>query len=78
MSILFVKLYNQCWKWEALQYYAGTFYNNNNKPTGPVVSQQPFGDARASGSNDKAGSTQNLLRWVSSRMVHSNPNNKIF
>jgi len=77
MFILFVKLYNQCWKWEALQNCAGTFYINN-KPTGSVVSQQPFGDARASGSNDKAGSTQNLLCWVSSRKVYSNPNNKIF
>ncbi|MFD2543457.1 L-glutamate gamma-semialdehyde dehydrogenase [Lacinutrix gracilariae] len=53
---------------EALQNCAGNFYIND-KPTGAVVGQQPFGGARASGTNDKAGSAQNLLRWVSPRMV---------
>jgi len=45
-----------------------TFYIND-KPTGAVVGQQPFGGARASGTNDKAGSAQNLLRWVSPRLI---------
>ncbi|GAA4886434.1 L-glutamate gamma-semialdehyde dehydrogenase [Flaviramulus aquimarinus] len=53
---------------EALQNAAGNFYIND-KPTGAVVGQQPFGGARASGTNDKAGSAQNLLRWVSPRMI---------
>ena len=52
----------------ALRYSAGNFYIND-KPTGAVVGQQPFGGARASGTNDKAGSAQNLLRWVSPRMI---------
>jgi 1-pyrroline-5-carboxylate dehydrogenase len=47
---------------------AGNFYVND-KPTGAVVGQQPFGGARASGTNDKAGSLLNLLRWVSPRSV---------
>jgi 1-pyrroline-5-carboxylate dehydrogenase len=47
---------------------AGNFYIND-KPTGAVVGQQPFGGARASGTNDKAGSKMNLLRWVSARSV---------
>lgn len=53
---------------KALQNAAGNFYIND-KPTGAVVGQQPFGGARASGTNDKAGSAQNLLRWISPRMV---------
>ncbi len=53
---------------EALQNCAGNFYIND-KPTGAVVGQQPFGGARASGTNDKAGSALNLLRWVSPRMI---------
>ena len=53
---------------EALQNAAGNFYIND-KPTGAVVGQQPFGGARSSGTNDKAGSAQNLLRWVSPRMT---------
>lgn len=52
----------------ALQNSAGNFYIND-KPTGAVVGQQPFGGARASGTNDKAGSSQNLLRWVSPRLI---------
>jgi 1-pyrroline-5-carboxylate dehydrogenase len=52
----------------ALRFAAGNFYVND-KPTGAVVGQQPFGGARASGTNDKAGSAQNLLRWVSARTV---------
>lgn len=52
----------------ALQNSAGNFYIND-KPTGAVVGQQPFGGARASGTNDKAGSAQNLLRWVSPRLI---------
>lgn len=53
---------------KALQNCAGNFYIND-KPTGAVVGQQPFGGARASGTNDKAGSSHNLLRWVSPRMI---------
>ncbi|MGC0362511.1 1-pyrroline-5-carboxylate dehydrogenase [Rhodococcus sp. 27YEA15] len=52
----------------ALRFSAGNFYVND-KPTGAVVGQQPFGGARASGTNDKAGSPQNLLRWASARTV---------
>jgi 1-pyrroline-5-carboxylate dehydrogenase len=51
-----------------LRYAAGNFYIND-KPTGAVVGQQPFGGARASGTNDKAGSPQNLLRWTSQRTI---------
>jgi 1-pyrroline-5-carboxylate dehydrogenase len=51
-----------------LRYAAGNFYLND-KPTGAVVGQQPFGGARASGTNDKAGSILNLLRWVSPRSI---------
>ncbi|MDX1470912.1 MAG: aldehyde dehydrogenase family protein, partial [Flavobacteriaceae bacterium] len=53
---------------KALRNSAGNFYIND-KPTGAVVGQQPFGGARASGTNDKAGSALNLLRWVSPRMI---------
>ncbi len=52
----------------ALRYASGNFYIND-KPTGAMVGQQPFGGARASGTNDKAGSYLNLLRWVSPRTV---------
>jgi 1-pyrroline-5-carboxylate dehydrogenase len=52
----------------ALRHAAGNFYIND-KPTGAVVGQQPFGGARASGTNDKAGSKMNLIRWVSARTV---------
>ncbi|HEV2749008.1 MAG TPA: L-glutamate gamma-semialdehyde dehydrogenase [Gemmatimonadales bacterium] len=55
----------------ALRYAAGNFYIND-KPTGAVVGQQPFGGARASGTNDKAGSLLNLIRWVSPRAVKEN------
>ena len=51
-----------------LENCAGNFYIND-KPSGAVVGQQPFGGARASGTNDKAGSPQNLLRWVSPRLI---------
>ncbi|MBW8360463.1 MAG: L-glutamate gamma-semialdehyde dehydrogenase [Weeksellaceae bacterium] len=54
--------------YKALENAAGNFYIND-KPTGAVVGQQPFGGARASGTNDKAGSKMNLLRWVSVRSV---------
>jgi 1-pyrroline-5-carboxylate dehydrogenase len=53
---------------EALRFAAGNFYIND-KPTGAVVGQQPFGGARASGTNDKAGSILNLVRWVSPRAI---------
>jgi 1-pyrroline-5-carboxylate dehydrogenase len=53
---------------DALRFAAGNYYIND-KPTGAVVGQQPFGGARASGTNDKAGSAQNLLRWVSARSI---------
>ncbi len=52
----------------ALRHAAGNFYIND-KPTGAVVGQQPFGGARASGTNDKAGSKLNLVRWVSARTI---------
>lgn len=52
----------------ALRHSAGNFYIND-KPTGAVVGQQPFGGGRASGTNDKAGSALNLLRWVSPRTI---------
>ncbi len=54
--------------YEALRFTAGNFYIND-KPTGAVVAQQPFGGARASGTNDKAGGPLNLLRWISPRSV---------
>ncbi len=57
----------------ALRNAAGNFYIND-KPTGAVVGQQPFGGARGSGTNDKAGSKQNLLRWVSTRTIKENFN----
>jgi 1-pyrroline-5-carboxylate dehydrogenase len=53
---------------EVLRYAAGNFYVND-KPTGAVVGQQPFGGARASGTNDKAGAAQNLMRWTSTRTI---------
>ncbi|MFD4400441.1 L-glutamate gamma-semialdehyde dehydrogenase [Kitasatospora sp. NPDC058478] len=53
---------------EALRFTAGNFYIND-KPTGAVVGQQPFGGGRASGTNDKAGAAQNLLRWTSARAI---------
>jgi 1-pyrroline-5-carboxylate dehydrogenase len=56
-----------------LRYAAGNFYIND-KPTGAVVGQQPFGGARGSGTNDKAGSKLNLVRWVSARTVKENFN----
>ena len=56
------------WASRTLRFAAGNFYVND-KPTGAVVGQQPFGGARASGTNDKAGSWHNLLRWVSPRTV---------
>ncbi len=52
----------------ALVNAAGNFYLND-KPTGAVVGQQPFGGARGSGTNDKAGSAMNLLRWASARTI---------
>jgi len=52
---------------------AGNFYIND-KPTGAVVNQQPFGGARKSGTNDKAGSKLNLLRWLSPRTIKENFN----
>ena len=51
-----------------LRFAAGNFYVND-KPTGAVVGQQPFGGGRASGTNDKAGAAQNLMRWTSSRSI---------
>jgi 1-pyrroline-5-carboxylate dehydrogenase len=53
---------------ETLRYAAGNFYVND-KPTGAIVGQQPFGGSRASGTNDKAGSMWNLIRWVSPRTI---------
>ena len=51
-----------------LQYSAGNFYIND-KPTGAVVGQQPFGGSRLSGTNDKAGSYLNMLRWVTPKSI---------
>lgn len=56
---------------ERLRHTAGNFYIND-KPTGAVVGQQPFGGARASGTNDKAGSVLNLHRWISQRTIKEN------
>jgi len=56
------------WLNRTLRYAAGNYYIND-KPTGAVVGQQPFGGARASGTNDKAGSWQNLIRWISPRTI---------
>jgi 1-pyrroline-5-carboxylate dehydrogenase len=56
------------WASHHLRYAAGNFYIND-KPTGAVVGQQPFGGARASGTNDKAGSWHNLIRWTSPRVI---------
>ena len=53
---------------DALRDAAGNFYIND-KPTGAVVGQQPFGGGRASGTNDKAGSAVNLLRWMTVRTI---------
>ncbi|MBP7274094.1 MAG: L-glutamate gamma-semialdehyde dehydrogenase [Saprospiraceae bacterium] len=58
---------------EKLRHAAGNFYIND-KPTGAVVGQQPFGGARASGTNDKAGSVLNLFRWLSPRAIKENFN----
>ena len=60
-----------CQMEEALTHTAGNFYIND-KPTGAVVGQQPFGGSRASGTNDKAGSILNLYRWVSPRTIKEN------
>jgi 1-pyrroline-5-carboxylate dehydrogenase len=59
--------------YQSLRHAAGNFYIND-KPTGAVVGQQPFGGARGSGTNDKAGSFMNLLRWVSARTVKESLN----
>jgi 1-pyrroline-5-carboxylate dehydrogenase len=56
---------------ERLRFAAGNFYVND-KPTGAVVGQQPFGGSRASGTNDKAGSMWNLIRWLSPRTIKEN------
>ena len=56
---------------DLLRHTAGNFYIND-KPTGAVVGQQPFGGGRGSGTNDKAGSYMNLLRWVSARTIKEN------
>ncbi|NJK82487.1 MAG: aldehyde dehydrogenase family protein, partial [Saprospiraceae bacterium] len=56
---------------QKLSHAAGNFYIND-KPTGAVVGQQPFGGARASGTNDKAGSILNLYRWLSPRTIKEN------
>jgi 1-pyrroline-5-carboxylate dehydrogenase len=57
--------------YDILWHASGNFYVND-KPTGAVVGQQPFGGSRASGTNDKAGSMLNLIRWVSQRSVKEN------
>ena len=67
-AILSVDRYAAQYATKALENAAGNFYIND-KPTGAVVGQQPFGGARGSGTNDKAGSILNLLRWVSPRTI---------
>ena len=67
-AILSVDRYAAEYATKALENAAGNFYIND-KPTGAVVGQQPFGGARGSGTNDKAGSVLNLLRWVSPRTI---------
>ena len=67
-AILSVDRYAAEFATKALENSAGNFYIND-KPTGAVVGQQPFGGARGSGTNDKAGSILNLLRWVSPRTI---------
>jgi 1-pyrroline-5-carboxylate dehydrogenase len=59
------------WAQDELRFAAGNFYIND-KPTGAVVGQQPFGGARASGTNDKAGAPSNLMRWTSARSIKEN------
>lgn len=59
------------WTQDELRFAAGNFYIND-KPTGAVVGQQPFGGARASGTNDKAGAPSNLMRWTSARSIKEN------
>lgn len=59
------------WTSKSLRFAAGNFYIND-KPTGAVVGQQPFGGSRASGTNDKAGAIHNLMRWVSPRAIKRN------
>jgi 1-pyrroline-5-carboxylate dehydrogenase len=56
---------------KVLRHAAGNFYIND-KPTGAIVNQQPFGGGRMSGTNDKAGSYLNLLRWTSARAIKEN------
>jgi len=56
------------WVQRELRFSAGNFYVND-KPTGAVVGQQPFGGARGSGTNDKAGAPSNLMRWTSPRSI---------
>ncbi|MGZ4491275.1 MAG: L-glutamate gamma-semialdehyde dehydrogenase, partial [Nocardioidaceae bacterium] len=56
------------WARKTLRFAAGNFYIND-KPTGAVVGQQPFGGSRASGTNDKAGSPANPVRWSSPRSI---------
>ena len=56
---------------DALRWSAGNFYIND-KPTGAIVARQPFGGARRSGTNDKAGSVLNMLRWLSPRNIKEN------
>jgi 1-pyrroline-5-carboxylate dehydrogenase len=56
---------------DRLRHAAGNFYIND-KPTGAIVGQQPFGGARGSGTNDKAGAVLNLFRWVSARAIKEN------
>ncbi|HNQ44547.1 MAG TPA: aldehyde dehydrogenase family protein, partial [Candidatus Cloacimonadota bacterium] len=60
-----------CFAYETLRHSAGNFYIND-KPTGAVVGQQPFGGGRSSGTNDKAGSALNLQRWISARSIKEN------
>jgi 1-pyrroline-5-carboxylate dehydrogenase len=67
-AVLAQDRYAIAWAMEELRFAAGNFYVND-KPTGAVVGQQPFGGGRASGTNDKAGAAVNLLRWTSPRSI---------
>ncbi|MCL2597497.1 MAG: L-glutamate gamma-semialdehyde dehydrogenase [Paludibacter sp.] len=72
-SIFSYDRYATMFAFNELRFAAGNFYIND-KPTGAVVGQQPFGGARASGTNDKAGSYLNLVRWISPRAIKENLN----
>ena len=66
MNLILTSWFSTYFKWTLVNFYI------NDKSTGAVVGQQPFGGARGSGTNDKAGSKINLLRWTSARTIKEN------